>query len=114
YKGLELNIGLDDTSVITNLRDLQCDTALAGPTLPNVCNWWQDYNDWLVSSQAANGSWGGYSYWTGNLATAFYLPILGGTEIPVPVPEPATLAVLALGLLGLAGMRRRKAECALF
>jgi hypothetical protein len=110
YKGLELNIGLDDTSVITSLRDLQCDTAGEGPTLPNVCNWWQDYNDWLVANQAANGSWGGYGYWYGNLATAFYLPILGGTEIPVPVPEPATLAVLALGLLGLAGMRRRKAE----
>jgi hypothetical protein len=63
-----------------------------------------------VSSQAANGGWSGYSYWYGNLATAFYLPILGGTEIPVQVPEPATLALLALGLLGLAGVRRRKAE----
>jgi PEP-CTERM motif len=63
-----------------------------------------------VWDQNANGGWSGYDYWTGNLATAFYLPILGGTEIPVPVPEPATLAVLALGLLGVAGLRRRKAE----
>jgi hypothetical protein len=110
YKGLELNLGLSDTTTITNLRAGGCTTAGDPPTAPNTCNWWQDYNDWLVWNQNANGGWSGYDYWTGNLATAFYLPILGGTEIPVQVPEPATLAVLALGLLGLAGMRRRKAE----
>jgi PEP-CTERM motif len=110
YKGLELNLGLSDTTTITNLRAGGCTTAGDPPTAPNTCNWWQDYNDWLVWNQNGNGSWNGYDYWTGNLATAFYLPILGGTEIPVPVPEPATLAVLALGLLGLAGIRRRKAD----
>lgn len=112
YKGLELQIGLDDTTTITKLRPADCKSAGDPPTAPNTCNWWQDYNDWLVATQNAGGSWDGYGYWTGNLATAFYLPILGGTEIPipVPVPEPATLAMLALGLLGLAGMRRRKVD----
>jgi len=108
YKGLELNIGLDDTSVISNLRPGGCTTSGEGPTSPYTCNWWQDYNDWLVSSQNADGGWTGYAYWTGNLATSFYLPILGGTEIPVPAPEPATLAMLAAGLLGIAAMRRRR------
>jgi hypothetical protein len=110
YKGLELEIGLGNTTEITNLRPGGCTTAGLPPTSPFTCNWWQDYNDWLVANQAADGSWAGYAYWTGSLATAFYLPILGGTEIPVPVPEPATLAVLAMGLLGLAGMRRRRLE----
>lgn len=110
YKGLELTIGLDDTTTITNLRPGGCTTAGQAPTSPNTCNWWQDYNDWLVSDQNANGSWTGYSYWPGTLATAFYLPILGGTEIPIEVPEPSTLALIGLGLLGVAGLRRRKAE----
>jgi hypothetical protein len=110
YKGLELNIGLDDTTTIANLRPGGCTTAGEPPTSPNTCNWWQDYNDWLVSDQNLNGSWTGYSYWPGTLATAFYLPILGGTEIPVEVPEPSTLALLGVSLLGVAGMRRRKVK----
>ncbi len=109
YKGLELTVGLNDTSTITNLLDPAC----GGPANPpsGACNWWQDYNQWLVNHQNANGSWTGYDYWTGPLATAFYLPILGGTEIPPqPAPEPATLGLIALGLVGLAGLRRRNAK----
>lgn len=39
---------------------------------------------------------------------SFYLVAVPGDDPPV-VPEPATLALLGLGMLGLAGMRRRKA-----
>lgn len=78
YKGLEVTLGLNDTTRITNLLDPTC-----GGDIPSAsCNWWQDYNQWLVANQQSDGSWAGYSYWTGVLATAFDLAILGGTNIP--------------------------------
>lgn len=84
YKGLELNIGTGNTTVITNLKT-DCGIGMGkGPGNPSgskPCNWWEDYNEWLVRDQNANGSWNGYDYWTGNLATAFYVNILGATPI---------------------------------
>lgn len=75
YKGLEVTIGLDDTTYITNLLFGQCGGS-------SNCNWWQDYNNWLVATQNVDGSWSGTDYWVGPLATAFNLSILGGVNIP--------------------------------
>lgn len=104
YKGLELTIGLADNSHITNL--LGCGTLDAGVN----CNWWQDYNEWLVNHQQADGGWGGYDYWADPLATAYYLPILGGVLVPDgnDAPEPATFALVGTALAGLAVVRRRR------
>lgn len=104
YKALELQIGKDNTSKITNLAG--CGTLSPGVT----CNWWQDYNQWLVSNQNADGSWGGYAYWTNPLSTAWNVSILGGVEVPPPpgVPEPATWTMLLLGFGSLGAVLRSR------
>jgi len=109
YKGLELMIGLDDTTTITNMRTF--DPLTMNLDAGDTWNWWQDYCEYLKDTQLANGSWSGYSSWYGPLATGWYINILAATEIPGPdgeVPEPATMILLGSGLAGLAGYARRR------
>ena len=112
YKALELQIGKGDTTTITNLGS--CGTLSPGV----VCNWWQNYNESLVTTQNGDGSWSGYSNWTGPLATAWNVSLLGGTILPPPdnggIPEPATWAMMLTGFFGVgATMRARRRRVAL-
>ncbi len=106
YKGLELTIGLDaDTSIIGNLRPDPGDVDN-----PNHgYNWWEDYCEYLVSTQNQDGSWNGYSSWYGAMAIGWYINILAATEIPPPppIPEPATMLLVGSGILGLGALRRK-------
>lgn len=110
YKGLEVTLGTDaGTSIISNLRPGNCGGDVDNPD--HGCNWFEDYAEYLVSSQNANGSWNGYSYWGAPLATPWYINILAATQIPDDdndAPEPSTLMLLGAGLLGGLAIRRRR------
>jgi hypothetical protein len=75
-------------------------------------DWYSQYCDNLVNWQNADGSWNGYQYWTGALATGWYINILNATGAPEPqgpiIPEPGTMALFGLGLCGLAVYVRRR------
>jgi hypothetical protein len=108
YKGLETQVGLDVTSsqYITNLHTNPGD--LDNPN--HGWNWWEDYCEWLVNNQNANGSWTGYtSYWGDPLSTAWDVNILLATKVQQNVvPEPLTMIGVLAGIGGLVGYVRRR------
>lgn len=93
YKGLGTTVGLLDTTHIGPPLKTDCGAsrnALPGNPPGSVpCNWWEDYNEYLVTTQNGDGSWGGYSNWVDPLSTAFYVNILAAVAIP---PNHAPIA----------------------
>lgn len=105
YKGLQATIGLDNKSWITSLN------APATTDSGRGWNWYEDYSNWLVNNQLPDGSWAGYSYWGGALATSWDINMLQATTI-TPVPEPGEWAMMlgGLSLMGFLSLRRAKTE----
>jgi len=114
YKGLDLTLGLDaDTTEIWNLHPYDPNPPHSIDNPNHGWNWYEDYADFLVNSQNADGSWNGYWAWTGPLATAWDAMIVSAVPIPSgDVPEPAAWVIWG-GVISLAAgfgwWRRRRA-----
>lgn len=86
YKGLQVYGFVDE--VVSGGEDVLVGwgmpSAVSGLTigqewdpLPSQSgDWYSHYCDYLVGIQNGNGSWSGYSYWTGALATSWYINII--------------------------------------
>ena len=111
YKALETIYGTTALGPITNLH---AQTTALDPGA--VFNWWEDYCQFLVTTQKGTGDWDGYDYWYGPLEAAWYINILNATQTeqkecppgaPSCVPLPGTVVLLSSGLLGLVVLRKR-------
>jgi hypothetical protein len=105
YKGLESFYGTTGAGPISNLNP---QTTSLDPGA--VWNWWEDYCQFLVTTQNADGSWPDFSYWYGSLEAGWYINILNATATTV-VPLPPSVGLLGTGILSLLGAgwwRRRK------
>jgi len=85
-------------------QDWDSDTSLAG-------DWYSHYCDWLVGNQNGDGSWSGYSYWSGALSAGWYINILNATGAPppvIPVPGAFLLGCIGLAFAGRKLQRRKE------
>lgn len=108
YKGLEASIGLTDNSHIGNLMT----TCGAPSNLPGsgICNWWEDYNEWLVNvtprSTDANTNmyWPGASEWPDPLSTSVFTAIIGAAALPNSITQTTPASVPAISRWGLVAL----------
>ena len=101
YKALETLYG--GTNTVGDITNLHTQTTALDPGA--VWNWWEDYCQYLVESQNADGSWPGYAYWDQALEAAWYINILNATRTAPPIPIPGHRGPLGNGHLG--SVRRR-------
>jgi len=109
YKGLETWIGIDNMTEISNLRPGNCGGDVNNPN--HGCNWWEDMNERLVTTQIASGAWTLGSLGSTAMETAWAVNILQAVEVgpgPGSVPEPGTVALLAVGLAAVGWASRRR------
>lgn len=72
-------------------------------------DWYSHYSQYLVDSQNPGGSWNGYQYWYGPMATGWNVNILNAAGSPPPIiPEPLTMLALFGGLGGLGVYIRKR------
>ena len=86
----------------------------SAPSTSAAGDWYSHYCDYIVGAQNANGSWNGYSNWTGALCAGWYINILNAVEIerevivsldikPTSCPNPLNTnskGVLPVAILG--------------
>jgi hypothetical protein len=64
------------------------------PLVSLAGDWYSHYCEALCTMQNADGSWTGASYWTGPLATGWYINIINAAGAPPPVVIPVAVDIV--------------------